>query len=245
MEIKIGNTYEEMSGKAVSDLLEILQSIKNPLLCTASGDSPKGMYKELIKQLKEKNIDISGWTFLSLDEWAGMNENDEGSCRYHLNNDLFGPLNVRENKIVFFDGRATNPAEECKRIEDFISGHGGIDVAIVGLGMNGHVGMNEPGTPVTSRTHVAEIDSTTQTVGQKYFKNKQSLTHGLTLGLTTLLETRNIMLVASGSKKAAIVQQVLEEEISEQLPASLLRNHEHFYVYLDSNAASQLKKTNG
>lgn len=245
MEIIIGNTYEEISGKAVDQLLEILKPIKNPLLCTASGDSPKGMYKELIKQVKEKNIDISTWTFLSLDEWAGINGNDEGSCRFHLDNDLFRPLNVQEDKIVFFDGRATDPGEECKRIEDFISGHGGTDVAIVGLGMNGHVGMNEPGTSVTSRTHVAEIDSTTQTVGQKYFKNEQSLTHGLTLGLATLLEMRNVMLVVSGSKKASIVQQALEEEISGQLPASILRNHEHFYVYLDSDAASQLKKNNG
>ncbi len=240
MKIIISNTYEEMSGKAVGQLLNILQPIKNPLLCTASGDSPKGMYKELIRQVKVKDIDISGWTFLSLDEWSGMSGNDEGSCRFHLNNDLFRPLNVQEDKIVFFDGRASNAEEECDRIENFISHHGGIDVAIVGLGMNGHIGMNEPGTPIGSRTHVAEIDSTTQVVGQKYFKEEQKLTHGLTLGLTTLLNTNYVMLVASGSKKAAIVQQVLEEEISEQLPASILRNHEHFYVYLDSDAASQL-----
>ncbi|MEO6290401.1 MAG: glucosamine-6-phosphate deaminase [Ginsengibacter sp.] len=240
MKIIISNTYEEMSGKAVGQLLNILQPIKNPLLCTASGDSPKGMYRELIRHVKENDIDISGWTFLSLDEWSGMSGNDEGSCRFHLNNDLLRPLNVQEDKIVFFDGRASNAEEECDRIENFISHHGGIDVAIVGLGMNGHVGMNEPGTPIGSRTHVAEIDSTTQIVGQKYFKEEQKLTHGLTLGLTTLLKTTYVMLVASGSKKAAIVQQVLEEEISEQLPASILRNHEHFYVYLDSDAASQL-----
>ena len=242
MELIIGNSYEEMSHKAADDLLKILRPIKNPLLCTASGDSPKGMYKELIKQVKEKNIDISEWIFLSLDEWAGMNENDEGSCRFHLNNDLFGPLNVSGSNIIFFDGRATNAGAECGRIEDYIKNHGGIDVAIVGLGTNGHIGMNEPGTPATSRTHVAEIDSTTQAVGQKYFKNEQKLTHGITLGLATLMEVRNIMLLVSGSRKAEIVQKVLEEKISEQLPASILRRHKNFSVYLDKDASAYLQK---
>ncbi len=242
MEIIIGDTYDEMSKKAVNDLLEILQTNQEPLLCTASGDSPKGMYKELIKQVQEKKIDISQWTFLSLDEWKGMNGNDEGSCRFHLDNDLFGPLNVTKSKIVFFDGRASDPEAECERIEKYIADNGGIDVAIVGLGMNGHVGMNEPGTPTDSRTHVAEIDSTTQAVGQKYFKEERKLTHGLTLGLNTLLETKNVMLLVSGSKKAGIVQKILEEEISEQLPASILRRHRNFYVYLDKDAAAHLKQ---
>ncbi len=242
MKLIIGDTYEEMSKKAVNDLLEILETKEKPLLCTASGDSPKGVYRELIKQVQEKKIDTSQWTFLSLDEWEGMNGNDEGSCRFHLDNDLFGPLNVAESKIVFFDGRASDPEAECERIENFIGENGGIDVAIVGLGMNGHVGMNEPGTPTDSRTHVAEIDSTTQAVGQKYFKEERKLTHGLTLGLTTLLETRNVMLLVSGNKKAGIVQKIIEEDISEQLPASILRRHKKFYVYLDKDAAADLKQ---
>ncbi len=243
MKLIIGNSYEQMSAQAANDLLEILQPVKNPLLCTASGDSPKGMYKELIRQVKEKGVDISGWDFLSLDEWAGMNGNDDGSCRFHLNNDLFDPLNVVERNILFFDGRAANPEKECERIEKLISEHGGIDVAIVGLGMNGHVGMNEPGTPTGSRVHVAEIDPVTQSVGQKYFKDEQQLTHGLTLGLATLMEARNIMLVVSGIKKAQVVQKVLEENISERLPAGILRRHDNLNVYLDKEAASMIQSS--
>ncbi len=242
MKLLISDTYNEMSHKAVNDLLNFIKGKQHPLLCTASGDSPKGMYKELIKQVKEKDIDISDWKFLSLDEWAGMNENDEGSCRFHLNNDLFGPLNVAEKNIVFFDGKAKNADEECERIETFINDHGGIDVAIIGLGTNGHVGMNEPGTSANSRVHVAEIDSTTQAVGQKYFAKEQSLTHGLTLGIASLMDAGNIMLLVSGNKKAVAVQKMIEDEISTQLPASLLRNHASFHVYLDAAAASQLKE---
>mgnify|MGYP001799336298 CR=1 FL=1 len=139
-------------------------------MCTASGDSPKGLYKALIKQVNENKIDISSWNFVGLDEWLGMNRNDEGSCRFHLNNDLFQPLHVEENKISFFDGRAKDLEKECDRIENSIIKIGGIDVAIVGLGLNGHVGMNEPGTPADLRSHVAEIDRQTQQAGQKYFK---------------------------------------------------------------------------
>ncbi len=242
MKLSISDTYDEMSRKTASDLLNFIKGKQHPLLCTASGDSPKGMYKELIKQVKEKGINISGWKFLSLDEWAGMNGNDEGSCRFHLNNDLFGPLSIGDTNITFFDGRNINPEEECKRIENFISDHNGIDVAVVGLGINGHVGMNEPGTSSNSRSHVAEIASSTQAIGQKYFTTGQSLTHGLTLGIASLMDAGNIMLLVSGDKKAAAVQQMGEEEISTQLPASLLRNHKSFHVYLDTAAASQLKE---
>lgn len=242
MQLYIGDTYKTISKKSADELLQMIAGNEKPLLCTASGDSPKGMYQHLISQVNENNIDISAWTFLSLDEWLGMNGNDEGSCRFHLNNDLFKPLHVEESKIIFFDGRANNPDEECHRIEDFINDRKVIDVAIVGLGLNGHVGMNEPGTKITSRCHVAEIDSMTQQAGQKYFKESRQLTKGLTLGIANLMECSHVILIVSGSKKAGIVQQVLEEEISEERPASLLRNHNNFSVYLDKDAASLLQK---
>lgn len=241
MKLIISKSYEHMSAKSVNDLLELILPLKNPLICTASGDTPAGLYKELIKKVNQKKMDISGWYFVSLDEWMGMNGNDEGSCRFHLNNQLFHPLDVAEKNIGFFDGRAKNPVAECNRIENFIKEHGGIDVAIVGLGMNGHVGMNEPGISPSLHAHVAEIDIMTQQVGQKYFKKEQQLTHGLTLGLASLLEARNIMLMVSGSKKAAIVQQVLEREISEQFPAGLLRRHAALSVYLDKDAAALIQ----
>ena len=120
MKIIVSDTYEDMSRKAAHDLLEIIDSKKNPVLCTASGDSPAGMYKELAKEINERKIDISRWLFVSLDEWAGMNGDDEGSCRFHLNNQLFNSLHVTENNIAFFDGKK-NMEDECERIESFIN----------------------------------------------------------------------------------------------------------------------------
>ena len=134
--------------------------------------------------------------------------------------------------------------QECNRIEDFIRQHGGIDVAIVGLGMNGHIGMNEPGVLMSLRSHIAEIDPLTQQVGQKYFKKEQKLSHGLTLGMATIMEAKEIMLVVNGAHKAEIVKQAVEGEISEQLPASYLRNHIGLSVYLDKSAARLINVEN-
>lgn len=240
MQIIVADDYQSMSKQAFDEVKQIMQYRSDPLICTASGDSPAGLYKELVKHVNMKGIDISNWCFVSLDEWAGMNGEDEGSCRFHLNNELFNPLQILQEKICFFDGRQNDLENECVRIDNFINEHGGIDVAIVGLGMNGHVGMNEPGTSPELYSHVAEIDPITQKVGQKYFKEPRQLSHGLTLGIASLMKARNVLLLVSGAKKAPIVQQVLEGEISAALPASLLRNHESFKVYLDCESAAML-----
>ena len=242
MQIFIENSYESMSAKAADKIMEIIASIKNPVLCPASGDSPKGLYKEIIERIKQKNIDTSGWYFVGLDEWLGMNENDEGSCRYHLNHDLLKPLSIDEKNISFFDGRAKDVQSEIQKTSNFIKKNGGIDIAIVGLGMNGHVGMNEPGTDPSLHAHISEIDAITQQVGQKYFKQNQEITHGITLGIADIMEATHVILLVSGRKKASIVQRVFEGEISEQIPASLLRTHKNFSVYLDEEVASLLQK---
>jgi galactosamine-6-phosphate isomerase len=241
MQLFISDTYETMSAKAAEAVMQKITSQSNGVLSPASGDSPTGLYKELVRKLNSEKIDISGWNFVGLDEWLGMNGNDEGSCRFHLNNQLFNPLHISENNICFFDGKTKDLNAECDKVENFITKHGGIDVAIVGLGMNGHVGMNEPGTSSALHSHVTEIDAITQQVGQKYFKEKTHISKGITLGIANIMEARNVILIVSGNKKAEILRRVLEEEISEQLPASLLRNHENFSVYLDAEAANLLQ----
>lgn len=239
MKVFVSDNYETMSKQAFDEVKQLMKFRTNPLICTASGASPAGLYKELVKKVEAEDIDVSNWYFVSLDEWAGMNGSDEGSCRFHLNNDLFDPLEIPNERICFFDGR-NDLEKECDKVENFINEHGGIDVAIVGLGMNGHVGMNEPGTSPELYSHIAEIDPITQKVGQKYFKKQQQLSQGITLGIASLMQARNIILLVSGRKKAEIVQQVLEGEITEALPASLLRNHPEFKVYLDKEAAGML-----
>lgn len=238
METYIADNYEKMSKQAADAVIELTQLKKEPLLCTASGDSPAGLYKELADRVKENQLDISTWNFVSLDEWIGMNGSDEGSCRYYLDKQLFNPSQVAKNRISFFDGRAIDLQMECEQVENFIMKHNGIDVAILGLGMNGHIGMNEPGTSPELYSHVTDIDPITQKTGQKYFTAPKQLTGGITLGLATIKNAKQIILLVSGRHKAEMVKRLLEEEISEQLPASLLRSHKNLRIYLDKEAAS-------
>jgi galactosamine-6-phosphate isomerase len=242
MRLFVFENYEIMSLEAAKKVVQLMNDKKRMVLCPASGDSPKGLYKELTGQMQQSKPDVDNYYFIGLDEWLGMNGDDEGSCRYHLDRQLFDPLKIKKSNISFFDGRAVDPEAECKKIDKVIEELGGIDFAIVGLGMNGHVGMNEPGTSPELHSHVAKIDPVTQHVGQKYFKEKKEIPGGLTLGIANLMEAENVMLVVNGDKKAAILKQVLEEDISEKLPASFLRNHPNFIVYADAEAARLLKK---
>jgi galactosamine-6-phosphate isomerase len=240
MEIFISDTYEEMSRQAADTLIELMQSIEYPLLCPGSGHSPLGLYDALVKKNNNTEVDVSEWYFTGLDEWVGMNGTDEGSCRYTMNTQLFDPLKIPDKNICFFDGKAKDLETECEKTENFISYHNGIHVAIVGLGLNGHIAMNEPGTSSNIRSHVSAIDPVTQEAGQKYFKEHKEISKGITLGLANILEAKHVMLVVNGSHKAEIVKRLINEEISEQLPATLLRNHSSFKIYMDSKAAHLL-----
>ncbi|GAC1424951.1 MAG: glucosamine-6-phosphate deaminase [Flavisolibacter sp.] len=237
MEIFIETTYADLSSKIASDLISSLKLISSPLICAASGDSPIGFYKELEKKVENNELDVSSWKFVGLDEWVGMNEKDEGSCQWHLNHQLFHPLKITENRICFFNGKAKDLDDECNKTEKFIQDNGGITLAITGLGLNGHIGMNEPFTLVDRRSHKAAIAPITQQSGQKYFTRPTRLTHGITLGIANLMEAKNVFLIACGAHKAEIVKKILENEISNQLPASLFREHPGFKVYLDKAAA--------
>ena len=240
MEIIKEPTYEALGQRVAADLLCIATKTENPLICPTSGSTPMALYKALVQQIHEQKIDYSNWRFVGLDEWAGMNEQDKGSCRNSLNTVLFEPLGITEDKISFFNGRAADLENECKRVEDFIRQHGGISVAVVGLGMNGHIGMNEPGTPVSLPSHVAQIAAETQQIGQKYFDEPKTITHGLTLGLATLLKAQHLFLMVNGEKKAPIVKRIVEETPTEELPATMLRQHSDFRIYLDTDAAQLL-----
>jgi glucosamine-6-phosphate isomerase len=240
MKLIISDTYDTMSGSTAEALLQILQTLPRPLICTASGASPAGLYRELVRLIAANKIDTSHWSFVGLDEWKGLNGSDEGSSRHQVNEQLFHPLGLAAHQVCFFDGRADHPEGECERVEAFIKQHGGIDVAIIGIGINGHIAMNEPGTDPSLRSHVAAIHASTQEAGQKYFKTLTSLDTGLTVGLATLLDARHLLLLASGEGKAESIYQMLSEPISAAFPATLIREHPHLQIFLDEAAAKRL-----
>ncbi|MBN8850815.1 MAG: glucosamine-6-phosphate deaminase [Sphingobacteriales bacterium] len=236
----VGGTPEIMGLQVADRLRQCLEGVKAPLICPASGTTPAPLYHELVRRHRAGTMDLGAWNFVGLDEWIGLNGSDEGSCRWWLDKDLFRPLGVGEDRICFFDGRAADLAGECATTERFIAERGGMNVVILGIGTNGHIAMNEPGTDVAARSRVVTLHPTTQSVGQKYFTRQTVLEKGITLGLGTIREARHIFLLATGEHKASIIQQALEGPVSADVPASLLRDHPGLEVWLDEAAAGKL-----
>ena len=174
----------------------------------------------------------------------GMNRSDPGSCGEFLHQYMIQPLQLKPDSYRLFDGRSSDLDAECNAAEKFIAPFGQLDVAILGLGMNGHLGLNEPGAPTDKKTYVGELAASTIATGQKYFNHPTPLTRGITLGLGTLLGAKNVFLLVSGEKKAAILKEVMEGPISNQVPGSLLRNHPRFYLIADKAATSLLRSVN-
>ncbi len=237
MDLFLEKEYNTLSAKAAGHLLKLARNQKEPLICVASGDSPAGLYKEIIAQ--QNASETSSWNFVGLDEWQGMNAADEGSCQWHLHQQLFQPLGIPDNRICFFNGRAANLQQECQRVDEFIQHNGGIDIAVIGLGTNGHIGMNEPQRDPTLTAHIAELAPGTIKTAQKYFKKETTITGGLTLGIASILAAKHIFLIVSGAHKAGIIKQLMETEPTPALPVTWLKNHPNVYLYVDEAAAAE------
>jgi len=232
-----------MSTAAADLVVAQLAAKPTSLLCFPSGETPTGMLKQLVQYAGEGKTDFSFCYFVGLDEWLGMNENKEGSCKHYMYTHFFDLIAIRPEQIVFFDALTTAVDQECARINDFISGHQGLDLMIVGIGMNGHLGLNEPGTDFDTYAHRSALDQVTVNVGQKYFKNNTVLKEGITLGLRHLKEAKQAVLIASGTKKAPIVAAALQGEVSTDVPASILQDIPQAYILMDQAAASALKES--
>jgi len=240
MKVSIEKDYDAMSLRTARQVTELVKSKPDALICIAAGHTP-ALTCELIAQMaKKENIDFSRCYFVSLDEWVGIPPENEGSCQYFLRNNLFKPLHVTEKNIHVFNALAGNMQKECKDMDDFIRERGGIDLIIVGVGRNGHIGFNEPGAAFEQYSHVIDLHEVTQSVGQKYFREQTTLTQGITLGLQHLLDARKAILIANGEKKAAVIKEAIEGEISPQMPASVIRRHANGEFIIDKEAASLL-----
>lgn len=240
MQFKIYKTYDELSRSTADFICDYVNQKPDAVLSLPSGESPTGTFGYLVEYARTGKVDFSRCTFIGLDEWVGMDENDEGSCRHYMNTHLFTPLGLDPAKILFFNARAHNLEEECNRVDRFIQQHGPLDIMLVGIGMNGHIGLNEPGVAFDLYSHRTALDSVTKAVGQKYFKQETTLQEGITLGLRHLQEARVAILLAAGAHKAAIVAKALEGEVTNQVPASILQILTNSFVFLDQEAASGL-----
>jgi len=242
MEIKILPDYNSLSASVAQLIRAFIKNKNSSFICLASGHTPVGVFHELAREIKDNRLDLSHCTFLSLDEWIGIDPDDSGSCLTMLRKDCFEPLHIQPHQIAFFNVQNSDLKKECNRINSLIEHHGGLDIMLVGVGTNGHIGMNEPGTSFDSYAHISTLAEETKSVGQKYFDKPTSLSLGITLGLRHLREAKLPIIMASGEKKAAIISKGLTQPPTEEIPVSVAQLIPHGYVMLDMAAASHLSQ---
>ena len=243
MEVRIYPDYHTLSAEAANKITELVKNKPAAVLCLAAGDTPRVAYSLVSEKASADKVDFSRCTFVGLDEWVGIPPSNQGSCQYFLQTNLFAPLNIHASQTHLFDALSADLVAECRKMDHIIRKKGGIDLMLVGVGMNGHIGFNEPGVEINLYSHVIPLDQTTQTVGQKYFSRSTKLQKGITLGLQHLLDSTNAIMMASGTKKAAIIRKALEESITTRVPASIIRQHKGGMVMLDQEAASLLQES--
>lgn len=242
MQTRIFKDYTTLSAHAASIMLQQVREKPDAVLCLASGDSPRLACELFCKMAEEENADISQFFFVGLDEWVGVSSGTAGSCYNDFQKRLIQPLQMTASRYHLFDAMAGDLSAECNQMDNVIKEKGGIDLMIVGIGMNGHIGFNEPGVDMDVYSHVIELDETTVTVGQKYFQQAMTLEKGITLGLGHLLNSRKVLLMANGSKKAGVIRQAAEGPITNAFPASIMQRHPNGYILVDEEAGSLLKK---
>jgi glucosamine-6-phosphate isomerase len=242
MQLKIYKDHQGLSDAAANEVIELVKNKPTAVVCMASGETPRLTCKLLVEKAVKQNVDLSRITFIGLDEWVGIPPENDGSCHYFFHTEIFKPLQLSSSQVHLFDAMSGNLDEECKKADKLILEKGGIDLMIVGIGMNGHIGFNEPGVSFDNYAHVISLDETTITVGQKYFKTAVTLQQGITLGLKHLQQTKKVLLLANGTKKAAVIKQTVEGKITNEFPASIMQTHANGFVMIDEEAAASLDR---
>ena len=242
MKILTHKNYDEMCRAAADIIVNQVKQKPDSLFCLTSGDTPAGIYKLLVRYANEGKVDFSQCYFVGLDEWVGMDKNDAGSCTNFLYETFFTPARINPAQMMVFDAKAANLDASCAAMDSFIKARGPLAIMLVGVGMNGHIGLNEPGVDFNSYAHHSPLAPITIEVGQKYFKQQTKLTEGITLGLKHLQEANIPMLLASGSKKAPIIAKALQGSVTNEVPASIFQTLESAYVMLDEDAAADLSQ---
>ncbi|MEI9909424.1 MAG: glucosamine-6-phosphate deaminase [Bacteroidota bacterium] len=242
MELKIFEDYTKLSDAAATMVIECIKNKPGAILCFASGDTPKLACQLIAEMAKKENINLSKCFFIGLDEWLGIEPENTGSCHYFFQQYLFAPSGIDRSQVHLFDALATNAEEECKKMNRIIEEKGGIDLMVVGVGMNGHIGFNEPGTDIDSISHVALLDEITKNIGQKYFNQTVTINKGITVGLKQIMQAKKLLMMANGKKKAPVIKRAVEGEISIDFPAGLIRRHNNGILMVDTEAASELER---
>ena len=216
---------------------EIIRQKPDAVLCLAAGHTSLPVFARLIQAAEEKRIDFGRVRFIGLDEWLGLGVTADGSCASFLYKNCCDPLKIKPEQICLFDGETSDPSAECTRMEACINAWGDIDYMLLGMGMNGHLALNEPGDLFSNGAHVTDLDSVTKSVAAKYFsEGMPPLEHGITLGIRNIMDAGLIHLTVFGAHKKDAVARLLSAEIHHDFPASSLKSCGHAVLIFDRAA---------
>ena len=239
----IVNTYGEMSSLSAEIIAGVMRKKPNAVLGLATGSTPIGTYEELIRMHKEEGLDFSDVTTFNLDEYVGLPGDHEQSYRYFMNEKFFNHINIDKERTHVPDGMASDFEESCEEYEEAIAAAGGIDIQLLGIGANGHIAFNEPGSSLGSRTRVKTLDERTIQDNARFFDNIEDVPrYAVTMGVGTIMDARELLLLAFEENKAEAIALAIEGPITSQIPATIVQMHRKATVIVDNGAASMLKR---
>jgi len=234
MQIEVVNTYDELSKKAKDYILQEIKKNKSLLLCAATGSSPTGTYQFIAEEYKNNPDLFADLRIVKLDEWGGISLDNPATCESYLQSNLIQPLNISGNRYFGFDSNPADPQKECDRIQQKIENEGPIDLCILGIGTNGHLALNEPGSVLHANCHEAQLtEKSLQHSMIKEIETKPN--YGLALGMADIFQSKMILLLISGVHKKDIVKKFLSKKINTELPASLLWMHPNVFCLIEKD----------
>lgn len=228
------DSNDALSMKAADIITDTLHTTENPVLGLATGSTPERLYEILIERCQSGEITFEHTSTFNLDEYVGLAADDINSYRYFMNQNLFNRIDVKIENTHIPDGTAEDLDAVCEAYEAEMEKAGHVDVQILGLGLNGHIAFNEPGTSFDIRTHVVTLDEMTRESNARFFDEMEDVpTHAITMGIDSIMDAKKIILLVTGEKKADILRQVVEGNITKDVPASILQNHPDVTVITD------------
>ncbi|NLA51862.1 MAG: glucosamine-6-phosphate deaminase [Alcaligenaceae bacterium] len=222
-------------------LVNLIKSKPHAVLGLATGSTMEPVYQQFCADAKEQGLDVSQLTSFNLDEYIGLSYEHPQSYHYYMNHYLFDHLSFAKQKTFLPDGLPENVEAHCQQYSQKIADYGGIDLQLLGVGSNGHIGFNEPGTPFNSRTHVVALCENTRIDNGRFFESMDEVpAHAITMGMQDIAEAKQIVFIATGDKKAQVMLDLYESEVDEQMPASMLKDHPNALFIIDKKAAALL-----
>lgn len=237
IQIISGTNAAEVGKLAAAFMIDIINDKPNAVLGLATGSTPIPLYQSLIEANQAKKVSFRGVRTVNLDEYVGLPGTHDQSYRYFMNTNLFDHVDIDKANTNVPDGMAGDAEAACNAYEEKIASLGGIDVQLLGIGLNGHIGFNEPTNVFPKRTHIVELTSSTREANKRFFASIDDVpTQAITMGIGTIMAAKKIMMIATGENKAEILKASLTGEVNPMVPASILQFHPDVTVFADEAA---------